>query len=538
VGLLTVQLLRAHGCRVLGSDFDPERLKLARQFGAETVDLSTGQDPVAAAEAHTRGRGVDAVIITASTPKSEPVSQAARMCRKRGRIVLVGVTGLKLSRADFYEKELTFQVSCSYGPGRHDPSYEEKGNDYPLGFVRWTEQRNLEAVLDMMADGRLEVKPLISHRFPIEEAESAYALITGDEASMGVVLEYPGQSVAVEPRRLARVVDVAPPRASHAPLSVGFLGAGNYASAALIPAFRDAGVRLRTVVSATGLTGVHAARRFGFEVAATDVDAVLGDPAIDAVVIATRHDSHGELVCRALAAGKHVFVEKPLALGLEEVESIERELGRQSAVGRSPVLAVGFNRRFAPHVRRMAELLAGLSGPAAFVMTVNAGAIPAAHWTRDAGEGGGRIAGEACHFIDLLRFLAASEIVDVRRMPLAPGRDESAAIHLQFASGSTGVVHYLCQGAKSFPKERLEVFGTGKVLQLDNFRVLRAFGIQGAGTMRLWRQDKGQRACAQAFVDAAVGRAPAPIPVEQLLEVARVTIEAAQSPGLPDDGLA
>ena len=308
--------------------------------------------------------------------------------------------------------------------------------------------------------------------------------------------------------------------------------------AALIPAFRDAGVRLRTVVSATGVTGVHAARRFGFEVAATDVDAVLGDPAIDAVVIATRHDSHGELVCRAMAAAKQVFVEKPLALRLEEVVEIERELVRQSTAGRSPVLTVGFNRRFAPHVRRMAELLAGFAGPAAFVMTVNAGAIPASHWTRDAGEGGGRIAGEACHFIDLLRFLAASEVVDVRRVPLATGRDESTAIHLQFAGGSTGVVHYLCQGAKSLPKERLEVFGAGKVLQLDNFRVLRAFGIRGAGTMRLWRQDKGQRACAQAFVDAAVGRAPAPIPMEQLLEVARVTIEAAQSPGLPDDGLA
>jgi predicted dehydrogenase/threonine dehydrogenase-like Zn-dependent dehydrogenase len=538
VGLLTVQLLRAHGCRVLGSDFDPERLRLARRFGAEIVDLATGQDPVAAAEAHTRGRGVDAVIITASTSKSEPVAQAARMSRKRGRIVLVGVTGLRLSRADFYEKELTFQVSCSYGPGRHDPSYEDRGNDYPLGFVRWTEQRNFEAVLDMMADGRLDVKPLVSHRFPIEEAERAYALITGDEPSMGVLLEYPAQSAEVDPRRLARVVDVAPARTSRETLGVGFLGAGNYACAALIPAFRDAGVRLRTVVSATGVTGFHAARRFGFEVAATDADAVLGDPAIDAVVIATRHDSHGELVCRALAAGKHVFVEKPLALRPEEVDAIERELVRQGVAGRSPVLTVGFNRRFAPHVRRMAELLAGFSGPVALVMTVNAGAIPAAHWTRDAVEGGGRIAGEACHFIDLLRFLSASEIVDIRRMPLAMGRDESAAIHLQFASGSTGVVHYLCQGAKSFPKERLEVFGADKVLQLDNFRTLRAFGIRGAGLMRFWRQDKGQRPCVRAFVDAAMGRGPVPIPLDQLLEVARATIAAARRPALSHDGLA
>ncbi|MFM8732862.1 MAG: Gfo/Idh/MocA family oxidoreductase, partial [Phycisphaerales bacterium] len=402
----------------------------------------------------------------------------------------VGVTGLKLSRADFYEKELTFQVSCSYGPGRHDPSYEDKGNDYPLGFVRWTEQRNLEAVLDMMADGRLDVKPLISHRYPIEEAERAYALITGAEPSMGVVLEYPDPSAAVEPRRLARVVDVAPPRASRAPLSVGFLGAGNYASAALIPAFRDAGVRLRSVVSATGVTGVHAARRFGFEVAATDVDAVLADPAIDAVVIATRHDSHGELVCRALAAGQHVFVEKPLALRPEEVDAIERELMRQSAAGRSPLLTVGFNRRFAPHVRRMAELLAGFSGPAAFVMTVNAGTIPAAHWTRDAGEGGGRIAGEACHFIDLLRFLAGSPISAIDVCTMDAGTGDTASIQLSFRDGSIGTVHYFANGTKAFPKERLEVFAAGRVLQLDNFRKLRGFGWPGFRKMNLWRQDK------------------------------------------------
>ena len=529
VGLLTIQLLRAHGCRVLGADMNADRLRLARKFGAETVDLSSGQDPVAAADALSRGRGFDAVIITASTTSSEPVSQAARMCRKRGRIVLVGVTGLKLSRADFYEKELTFQVSCSYGPGRHDPSYEDKGNDYPIGFVRWTEQRNLEAVLDMMADGRLDVKPLISHRFRIEEAERAYELITGDEPSMGVVLEYPATAAEADSPRLARSVEVAARQPSRVPLSIGFLGAGNYATVALMPAFRDAGVRLRSVVSAAGVTGVHAARKFGFEVAATDADAVLGDPEVDAVVIATRHGSHADLVRRALTAGKHVFVEKPLALRADEVDSIEQTMVSQYANGRAVVLTVGFNRRFAPHVRRMAELLASFSGPRTFVMTVNAGAIPAGHWTRDALEGGGRIVGEACHFIDLVRFLGNSEILGVRRMPLADGADESSVIHLRLADGSTGVIQYLCRGSKSFPKERLEVFGAGKVLQLDNFRVLRAFGCKGAGSMRLWRQDKGQRGCVRAFVDAASGRAAPPIPMEQVFEVARVSIDAAAS---------
>jgi predicted dehydrogenase len=298
---------------------------------------------------------------------------------------------------------------------------------------------------------------------------------------------------------------------------------------ALMPAFRDAGVRLRSVVSAAGVTGVHAARKFGFEVAATDADAVLGDPEVDAVVIATRHDSHADLVRRALTAGKHVFVEKPLALRADEVDSIEQTMASQHANGRYVVLTVGFNRRFAPHVCRMAELLASFSGPRTFVMTVNAGAIPAGHWTQDALEGGGRIVGEACHFIDLVRFLGNSEILGVRRVPLAVGADESSVIHLQLADGSTGVIQYLCRGSKSFPKERLEVFGAGKVLQLDNFRVLRAFGCKGAGSMRLWRQDKGQRGCVRAFVDAASGRAAPPIPMQQVFEVARVSIDAAAS---------
>lgn len=527
IGLLAVQLLRAHGCRVLGLDYDEDRLALARQFGAEVVDLSAGEDPVAAAEVFSRGRGVDAVVITASTESNEPVHQAAQMCRKRGRIVLVGVTGLELSRADFYEKELTFQVSCSYGPGRYDPEYEDKGHDYPVGFVRWTEQRNFEAVLDMMADGRLDVGPLISHRFSIEEAARAYEVVSGGEASLGILLEYDGVSgqwaVGSGQGRGDWAVSLTEGEGRKVDAAggavVAFLGAGNYATSVLIPAFKKAGGRLKAVVSNGGASGVHAGRKYGFEVAATDSAGVLADEEVNAVVIATRHDSHAGLACEALRAGKHVFVEKPLALREDELAEVEAAHGKSDSL-----LMVGFNRRFAPQVRKMKTLLGAVAGPKALVMTVNAGKIPADHWTQDPEVGGGRIVGEACHFVDLLRFLTGSPIVEWRRVAMGSATGDTASLHLGFADGSIGTIHYLANGSKSFPKERLEVFAGGRVLQLDNFRRLRGFGWPGFRRMRLWRQDKGQRACARAFVEAVAEGGTAPIPFDEIMEVSRVTL--------------
>ena len=544
VGLVTVQLLRAHGCRVLGIDFDAEKLALARQFGAETVDLSAGEDPVAAANAFSRGRGVDAVIITASTKSNEPVHQAALMCRKRGRIVLVGVTGLELSRADFFEKELSFQVSCSYGPGRYDSNYEEKGFDYPVGFVRWTEQRNFEAILDMLADGRLNVKPLISHRFAIAEAEKAYELVGGAAPSMGILLQYPtvAEKPEAELRRATVELSAGLPRRA-APRNdsvgvepvVGFVGSGNYATAVLIPAFKEAGARLKTVASSGGISGVHAGRKFGFEATTTDTDSVFSDSQINTVVITTRHDSHARLVCQALGAGKHVFVEKPLCLTLDELQQIQDAYS--SLVTRHsspPLIMVGFNRRFAPHVQRMKALLAGVREPKAFVMTVNAGAIPPEHWTQDPAVGGGRIVGEACHFIDLLRFLTGSPIsglqaVSLGKVPGVAVAEDKSSITLRFADGSIGTIHYLANGHKSFPKERLEIFAGGRILQLDNFRKLTGFGWPGFSKINLWRQNKGQKACAAAFVQAVEQGGAAPIPFEELMEVSRVSIEVAEA---------
>lgn len=540
IGLMTVQLLRAHGCRVLGIDFDKDRLSRAREFGAEVVDLSAGADPISAANAFSRNRGVDAVIITASTESNEPVHQAALMCRKRGRIVLVGVAGLELSRADFYAKELSFQVSCSYGPGRYDPRYEEKGLDYPVGFVRWTEQRNFEAVLDMMSDGRLDAKPLISHRVPINEADKAYEIVAGDTPSLGILLEYPTPADRPESELRRKSVPLSGDGVARAANAnggrpvVGFVGAGNYSTAVLIPAFKETGAVLKTVASKGGVSGLHAGRKFGFRETTTDTKSLLADGEISAVVITTRHDSHASLVAKALRAGKNVFVEKPLAVSLEQLAEIETARADALAGGNEPLLMVGFNRRFAPHVVKMKGLLESVHEPKVFAMTVNAGAIPREHWTQDPDVGGGRIVGEACHFIDLMRFLAGWPIsgFEAAKMGTSGGErvaQDNASITLQFQDGSIGTILYLANGHKSFPKERMEVFAGGRILQLDNFRKLTGYGWHGFSQMRLMRQDKGQKACAAAFVRAIEQGGESPIPFGELLEVGRVTIEVAEA---------
>jgi predicted dehydrogenase/NADPH:quinone reductase-like Zn-dependent oxidoreductase len=521
IGQLAVRLLRANGCRVLGIDPDPARAELARSADAETVHLDTGQDPVVTATRFSRCRGVDGVLVTATTRSSEPLHHAAQLCRTRGRIVLVGVTGLELSRDDFYKKEISFQVSCSYGPGRYDPSYEDKARDYPVGHVRWTAQRNFEAILDLMADRRLDVAPLVSHRWPLDRADAAYEVVAGSEPSLGIIIEYPSHQLKSD----------AALRSSHATLptehlsrrstgepTVAFVGAGNHAAGVLIPAFKRAGARLVTVASASGVAAMHAGRKFGFSGASTESAAVVHDASVEAVVIATRHDSHAALVVQALEAGKPVFVEKPLCLTLDELVAIEAAYAR----AKRPMLMVGFNRRFAPHVQQIKALLA-VAGPKSFVMTVNAGALARDHWARDRETGGGRIIGEACHFIDLLRYLAGSPIASQGRIG-QDAADDTVTLNLTFEDGSIGTVHYFANGSSAFAKERLEVFTDGRVLQLDNFRTLRGFGVPGFRRSAFWRQDKGHRACAAAFLAAVRSGGPSPVPFEEIVEVSRAAI--------------
>lgn len=527
IGLLTVQMLRAQGCRVLAIDFDQSKLELAKQFGAEICNPGLGEDPIAAGLAFSGGDGVDAVIITASTKSNDPVTQAARMSRKRGRIVLVGVVGLELNRADFYEKELTFQVSCSYGPGRYDPAYEEQGHDYPKAFVRWTEQRNFVAILDMMSSGLVDVKPLISHKIAFENAIEAYDILTNDKTALGILLQYGSDVVSRHTDSV--VLSAKPSFLQNAPV-VGFVGAGNYASRMLIPAFKSAGAQLHSIATSGGINGVVHGEKAGFAEATTDTAAMINNPDINTLAIVTRHNSHSRFVVDALRAGKHVFVEKPLAISLEELSQVKQAYDQAEV---KPQLMVGFNRRFSPQVQKMKALLSAVKEPKSFIMTMNAGAIPSEHWTQDNNVGGGRIIGEACHFIDLMRYLAGCEIVSVqaRRMGDNPHQqitEDKAAIILGFADGSFGTIHYLANGAASFPKERVEVFTAGRVLQLDNFIKLKAFGWPGFSKMNLWKQDKGQNACAAAFLNAIKQGVSGPIPVEELFEVAQITIEVAE----------
>ena len=523
VGLMTVQLLRANGCRVLGLDFDQNKLSLAKKFGAEVVDLNK-EDTLTVAEIFSRGRGVDAVIVTAETKSDEPIHQAALMCRKRGRIVLVGRTGLKLSRDDFFKKELTFQVSASYGPGRYDPNYEEKGHDYPVGYVRWTEQRNFEAVLDMMSTGALDVKPLITHRIDIAEAEKAYELVSGSKFSLGILLTYPGVEITVASRKVSLLKNENFKKSSNKikkKAKISFLGSGNYAMSELIPAFKATGADLVSIASSTGVSGVHAGRKYGFSETTTDSDQLFSDDTTDAVVIATRHNNHADFVLKSLKAEKHVFVEKPLCLTISELDKIE------ASYTSSNVLMVGFNRRFSPQVQKMKSLLDDVSTPKALVITINAGEISNDHWTQDVEVGGGRIIGEACHFIDLLRFLVSKSITNYQIQFMDSSTKDTATIILNFEDGSIGTIHYYANGSKSFPKERLEVFADGRVLQLDNYKKLTSFGWPGFKKMNLWHQDKGHTGCAKAFIDSILKGNNPPIPIEEIFEVSRISIKLA-----------
>ncbi|CAN5652210.1 bi-domain-containing oxidoreductase [soil metagenome] len=538
IGLLTVQLLRINGCRVLAIDRDAERLAMARSFGATVID-GTSEDSTARTMAETGGIGADAVLLTLTSTSDEPAHEAAAMSRKRGRLVLVGVTGLNLRREDFYRKELSFAVSCSYGPGRYDPSYEDEGNDYPVAFVRWTEQRNFEAVLALMADGALDVHRLITHRFPFAQVLDAYALITGPDPGLGVILEYEGRSGA-PPAAADRIVlrhrggpQEQRPRTRTGAGSAAVIGAGAFAQRIMLPEIRRAGFRLRSIASGRGTSAAVAAEEFGFEVATTDLDGILADDDVDTIFVLTRHDSHARLAMRALAAGRHVFVEKPLALSFDDLDALDA-----AARSSNGLLTVGFNRRHAPLTLQLVDVTRGRSAPLSLVVTVNAGAVAADHWTRHPEQGGGRIAGEACHFIDLCRAIVGSPIVSAECVSArtADGRaiDDIAHISLAFDDGSIASIHYLASGARSFPKERIEAFVDGSTHVIENWLRLRSYGArrgghrERAGLFSRTGQDKGHRAELEAWYAAVRTGGPAPIPLDELLEVSRCTLRVAE----------
>jgi len=525
IGLMAVQILKANGCRVIGIDFDSSKCELAAEFGAEVVDLSKGQDALTIANGFTNGKGVDAVLIAASSKSNDVVHQAASMCRKRGKIVLVGVVGLELSRADFYEKELSFQVSCSYGPGRYDEEYENRGNDYPYGFVRWTEQRNFDAILELMSAGSIRVKNLINHRFNINDAREAYEKLN-DKSSLGILLNYTDSD---EERIHRKTVELDESSKLQGKIgNVAFIGGGNYASRVLIPAFKNAGANLTTLVTSGGISAVHHGRKNSFNLASTDIEDAL-NKITDSVVIATQHNLHASQTLAALEKDKHVFVEKPLALTCDQVDSIQ-DLQKISG----NMVMVGYNRRFSPHIKKIKQLLNNKPMPKTFIMTMNAGHIPKEHWSQDTEIGGGRIIGEACHYIDLMRHLAGSKIKSFTAIKIGDSNyidttEDKAIISLEFEDGSIGSIHYFANGGKSFPKERIEVFCDNGVLQLDNFRRLTGFGWPGFSRMNLWSQDKGQTNCVNAFMEAVKDGGQNPIPQDEVFEIARISIEIAQA---------
>jgi predicted dehydrogenase/threonine dehydrogenase-like Zn-dependent dehydrogenase len=527
VGQLTAQLLKAAGCRVLGFDIAADRVNLAIQLGIDAASDSTSEFSDLVSQ-YTRGFGVDAVLITAETPSSEPVNQAAQVARDRAIVVAVGTVGMELERQHYYEKELDFRISRSYGPGRYDAAFEQKGRDYPIGQVRWTETRNMEGFLQFLADGKLDLKPLITHRFGIDQAKEAYDIISGStrERSLGVLFTYPESSNPSQ--RVHLTLQVIAPVATPGDtlMRVGLLGAGNFATSTLLPALREAtGAELVEVCAATGAHSRHAAEKFTFQSCTTNEGDVLNNERVNTVVIATRHHLHASQVLAARAAGKHIFCEKPLCLNEGDLMDIVRACEPASHT-RGPLLMLGFNRRFSPMALRMKEFLA-IKEPLALHYRVNAGALPPDHWINDPEVGGGRIVGEVCHFIDFLSFLAGALPIEVQARALAnPGlySDDNVLISLRFENGSEGTIHYLANGDRAFSKERVEVFGGGAVAVLDDFRKLEMtrFGKKSTMSAR-WRQDKGHRGEWQAFADALRTGAPAPIPFESIVSTTLTT---------------
>jgi len=522
IGLVSVQILRANGCRVIGFDFDQKKVDLANQLGVLAVNPAGGTDQVKFVEEQTGGVGADAVLITASAKNNEIISQAARMSRKRGRIVLVGVIGLDISRADFYEKELTFQVSCSYGPGRYDEDYEQRGQDYPIGYVRWTEKRNFEAILSAIESGQLSVEPLITERVPLADYNRIYGHI-GHASSIASLLVYEG---TVESRP---VVAISNPSFRKDKGVIGIIGAGNFTSSTVLPALKPLNAQLKYIVSAGGLTAKTLAKSAGFAYAATNHQEVLADKEVDLVIITTRHNLHASMVIESLQAGKNVFVEKPLCLNegqLGEIVMVYRQLADS---GQPPVLTVGFNRRFSPFTQRMKSLLG--QGVVNIVATMNAGFIPANSWVHDLHVGGGRIIGEACHFIDLCSYLAGSPVVAacMNAMGTVPQENtDNASILLRYENGSNAVINYFANGSKAYSKERIEVHSQERSLILDNWRTLTGFGFKGFSSRKA-KQDKGHADQFRLLLGRLKSGGEALIPFEEIINTTRAGFAAITS---------
>ncbi len=527
VGQLTVQLLKANGCRVFGLDLDQSRVSLALELGADKASISN--DEIAKEiEAWTRGYGADAVLITAATDSNQPIELAARVSRLKGRVIVVGVTGMDIPRAPFFSRELKLIISMSYGPGRYDPEYEERGQDYPLPYVRWTEKRNIESFLELIGEGRVNVERLTTHRFPITEADRAYQLISGNlqEPNLGVVLNYDPEAPVLRKISLGAA---APVRKSEKSVVLGVIGAGGYVPAMLLPHFKSEGVEFCSIATATGISAHDVGKRFGFTYAVSSADEVLDEPSVNLVVIGTKNDTHAELARGALERNKHVFVEKPLALNDQQLESVLEAVAASSAK-----LMVGYNRRFSPLVQRAKEFFSNREAPLSLLYRVNAGRIPNEHWMQNAQEGGGRIIGEVCHFIDLMQYLTGALPVSVFAESISANSSkivdaDSVFITLRFADGSNGTIAYISEGDKGLAKERVEIFGGGKIFVLDDFRRATLYRDGREEQVTLKTQDKGQQAQVRQVCANVLEGGPPLISIDDLAATSRATFRVLDS---------
>jgi predicted dehydrogenase/threonine dehydrogenase-like Zn-dependent dehydrogenase len=521
IGLVTAELLKANGCRVIGYDFDQQKVDIATQKGILAFNPAKGTDPVKFVQQVTNGVGADGVIITASNKSDEIIHQAAEMSRQRGRIILVGVIGLNLLRDDFYKKELTFQVSCSYGPGRYDENYEQKGQDYPIGFVRWTEKRNFEAVLFAISSGRLEVKSLITERIPL----GSFGLIYDDmrkAGSIASILEYHDKP---DRNKNIAINGIAPAKGKGI---AGIIGAGNFASSTMIPALIAANAPVKYIADIQGLSAKMLAKKAKAQIATSDYTEILKDRDVDLVLITTRHDLHARMVMETINAGKNAFVEKPLCLNNNELEQIIETKNKAQEAGNNLQVVVGFNRRFAPLAIKMKQVLG--EGPKNIVATMNAGFIPPEVWVHDLEIGGGRIIGEACHYIDLCSFLAGSRVTSVCMNSMGTNPQENTdnvSILLKYENGTNAVINYFANGSKAYAKERIEAYNQEKTLVIDNWRTLKGYGTKGFSKAKT-RLDKGHKNQFRILLeDVKAGKTF--IPFDEIVNTTKASFAAIQS---------
>ena len=527
VGQLTVQLLKANGCRVFGLDLDQSRVSLALELGADKAIVSS-EEAAKEIETWTRGYGADAVLITAATDSNQPIELAASVSRLKGRVIVVGMTGMDIPRAPFFSRELKLIISMSYGPGRYDPEYEERGQDYPLPYVRWTEKRNIESFLELIGENRINVERLTTHRFPIAEADRAYQLISGNlqEPNLGVVLNYDPEA---EITRKISLGTAAPIRKAEKSVVLGVIGAGGYVPAMLLPHFKSEGVEFRSIATASGISAHDVGKKFGFAYAVSSADEVLDDANVNLVVIGTRHDTHAELARAALERNKHVFVEKPLALNDQQLESV-----LEVATASSAKLMVGFNRRYSPLSQRARKFFSSRETPLSILYRVNAGRIAKEHWTQNTDEGGGRFVGEVCHFVDLMQYLTGSSPVSVFAESISSNSSkivdaDSVFINLRFADGSNGTIAYLSEGDRGLAKERVEIFGAGRVFVLDDYRRATLYRDGREEQVTLKTQDKGQQAQVRQVCASVLEGGPAPISLDELAATSRATFRVLDS---------